>query len=328
MSRVKRSRLGREQLLGLALAEVPVGVDVAAVLPLGADHVRAGGLCEAGELGERVFGGPAGVVAGIDGEEECALGGRCDLDDGTGAHGLAVYVQPPAEPARGTCKRAAGTIDEMTNPRNVDDTSLNPPDLAAEQMAREIAGQEVQFDDKDAVLDVDEVDVRTSEVTDTELYEGGSGVMRAGSTTDSPESLELLEDLDLRSDETNDPNLASEEGLAYVPPVDPPVVPSSDPEGVRIAAGFGTSALDTPFEVGHGRELVPGEDEMTDRVREAILADSLTSRYAEALEIETDGGTVWLRGTVDDVDDSDALAEVASRVTGVVEVIDETELAQ
>jgi hypothetical protein len=105
-------------------------------------------------------------------------------------------------------------------------------------------------------------------------------------------------------------------------------VPSSDPEGIRIAAGFGTSAFDEPFDLDHGREVVPGEDEMTDRVREAILADSQTSRYAEGLEIETDGGTVWLRGTVDDVDDSDALAEVASRVTGVVEVIDETELAE
>ena len=44
--------LGREQLLGLALADVPVGIDVAAVLPLGADDVRAGRGGEAGELGE------------------------------------------------------------------------------------------------------------------------------------------------------------------------------------------------------------------------------------------------------------------------------------
>ena len=40
----------------------------------------------------------------------------------------------------------------MTNARKVDATPLNPPDLPAEQLAREIAGQEVQYDDKDAVL--------------------------------------------------------------------------------------------------------------------------------------------------------------------------------
>ena len=64
--------------------------------------------------------------------------------------------------------------------------------------------------------------------------------------------------------------------------------------------GFGPRRSTTPSmrpRPGAG----PGEDEMTDRVREAMLADSLTSRYAEVLEIETDGGTVWLRGTVDDV---------------------------
>ncbi len=44
--------LGRDEILRLALADIPVGIDVAAVLPFGADHVgtRRGG--QAGELGE------------------------------------------------------------------------------------------------------------------------------------------------------------------------------------------------------------------------------------------------------------------------------------
>ena len=50
-------RLG--QLLGLALAHVPVGVDVAAVLPLRAHDVGAGRGRERGELGQAVVGGPA-----------------------------------------------------------------------------------------------------------------------------------------------------------------------------------------------------------------------------------------------------------------------------
>ena len=68
--------LGRDELLGLALADVPVRVDVAAVLPLGADDVGAGGRRQVGQLGERVLGGPAVVAAGVDGDEEGLLDGR------------------------------------------------------------------------------------------------------------------------------------------------------------------------------------------------------------------------------------------------------------
>ena len=73
--------LGRGELLGLALADVPVRVDVAAVLPLGADDVGAGGRREVGELGERVLGGPAVVAAGVDGDEEGLLDGCCEVDE-------------------------------------------------------------------------------------------------------------------------------------------------------------------------------------------------------------------------------------------------------
>ena len=66
--------LGRGELLGLALADVPVRVDMTAVLPLGADHLGPGGRGEVGELGQRVLRGPAVVAAGVDGDEERLLG--------------------------------------------------------------------------------------------------------------------------------------------------------------------------------------------------------------------------------------------------------------
>ena len=63
-----------------------------------------------------------------------------------------------------------------------------------------------------------------------------------------------------------------------------------------------------------------------ERVREALLADGRTSRLADGVDVETDGGVVIIRATVDDLDDADLLAEVASAVTGVLEVRDETEV--
>lgn len=53
---------------------------------------------------------------------------------------------------------------------------------------------------------------------------------------------------------------------------------------------------------------------MATRVREALWADSATSRYADRIAIGTRT-------------DSDDLIEVAQRATGVVEVIDELEVA-
>ena len=80
--------LGRGQLLGLALADVPVRVDVAAVLPLGADDLGAGGVGEVRELGERILGRPAVIVAGVDGDEEGLLDGEREVDERrSGGHG-------------------------------------------------------------------------------------------------------------------------------------------------------------------------------------------------------------------------------------------------
>jgi hypothetical protein len=147
---------------------------------------------------------------------------------------------------------------------------------------------------------------------------------------DGVESLESLEDLadtDLREGETSDPELAAEEGLAYVPPTDPPVIPADNEGGIEIAAGFGATSLDEPYDEDHAGELLMSEDEMTARVREALRADAETSRYADDVGIESDGGVVLLRGVVDDLEDSDALVAVAAVVDGVVEVRDELEVA-
>ena len=79
--------LGRDELLGLALAHVPVRVDVAAVLPLGADHVGAGRRRQVGELGERILGRPAVVAAGVDGDEEGFLDRWGEVDQVSGHAG-------------------------------------------------------------------------------------------------------------------------------------------------------------------------------------------------------------------------------------------------
>ena len=214
----------------------------------------------------------------------------------------------------------------MTDSRATDTTSLNAPtadDL--DQMLRELAGEEAP-DRQDGLLDPDQVDV-TGGTTDTDLYEGGSGPLDLPDSVTGAASVEMFEDLDLRSDETSDANIAAEEGLAWIPPSDPPVVPSSDPQGIAVAAGFASSARDEPYDTDHHQAPLSNEDEMTQRVREALRADAATTEYADRVEIETDGDRVILRGVVVDLEDDDNLVAVASTVTGVAEVVDHLEVA-
>jgi hypothetical protein len=170
-----------------------------------------------------------------------------------------------------------------------------------------------------AYLTEDELDTG-GELTDTEIYEG--------ETDPDVQALESLTELELRDGETDDPNVAAEEGLAWVPPIDPPVVPDeSDPEGIRVAAGFGVDAQAEPYDADHHSEVVPLTDEFEERIREALTADASTSRYADQLVLGTQGGRVVVRGVVDDIDDTDNVAAVIGNVTGVTEVVDELEVA-
>ena len=123
-----------------------------------------------------------------------------------------------------------------------------------------------------------------------------------------------------RSGETDDPNEAAEEGLAYIPPVDPPVR-AGEGWGPEVAAGFGTTAQDEPFDADHHGEALSARDEVTDRIIEALNADASTTGLMDRVVVDSDGGRVVVAGVVDDLDDEDAILAVASEVDGVIDVV-------
>jgi osmotically-inducible protein OsmY len=104
------------------------------------------------------------------------------------------------------------------------------------------------------------------------------------------------------------------------------VVPSDDAEGIEIAAGAGVSAEDEPYDDSHRSGELDAEGSLNARIREALRADASTSPLADRLEIAMLGSTAVIRGPVDGIEDSDAIIEVASRVAGVADVRDETEI--
>lgn len=200
---------------------------------------------------------------------------------------------------------------------------LNGPDREGEEKLRELMGEQEHLEGGEPGGYIDESDVEDlGQLTSMDKYQGE---LEAGVHEDlpqDPERLELMTELELRAEETNDVMDAVEEGFVYVPPIDPPTVPSDDLQDADIASGFGASALDEPYDAAHHSSFLPEDDEVTARVYEALHADSATTSYADEIDIETRGSVVVLRGVVSDLIDSDNLVAVASRVQGVTEVID------
>jgi BON domain len=203
-----------------------------------------------------------------------------------------------------------------------DSLPLNGPDMEGEAKLRQLRGERAP-EDQGAVADADDIE-DLGQLTSTAVYQGE---LEAGVDDDLPgsddEDLELLTELELRDGETDDVMEAVEEGMAYVPPSDPPTVPSDSYEGAEVASGLGNTSLEEPYDADHHSGFMPGDDEVSARVRDALRADASTAHLAERIAVETRGSVVVLRGAVDDLDDSDNAAAVAEHVAGVTEVVDE-----
>ena len=76
--------LGGRELLRLALADVPVRIDVAAVLPFRAHDLGPGGGREVRELRQGFLGRPAVLGTGVDGHEEGLFDRHFEIDEAGG----------------------------------------------------------------------------------------------------------------------------------------------------------------------------------------------------------------------------------------------------
>lgn len=198
---------------------------------------------------------------------------------------------------------------------------LNGPDLEGDAKLRQLMGDRAP-EDQDTLPDADDIG-DLGEITSMDIYQGE---LAAGVDDDLPgddENLEMLTELELREGETDDVMVAVEEGLTYVPPTDPPTVPGGGYSDAEVASGLGTTSLEEPYNEDHHSSFMPGDDEISARVREALRADAATTHFADRIAVETRGGVVVLRGTVDDLDDGDNAMAVAEYVEGVTEVRDE-----
>ena len=180
-------------------------------------------------------------------------------------------------------------------------------------------------DEQDAVITPDEMEhERTPTLTE---FERGDSPPDPTYAADEAAVLDDLDLDDLREGETDDPDVAAEEGLVYVPPIDPPVHADQEEEdGLIIAAGAAVSAESEPYDEDHRGSDLPGEPELTARIREALRADAATAGLVDRLLIGVRGSTAVIRGVVDGIEDTDTIVEVVERVDGISDVVDETEV--
>jgi hypothetical protein len=142
-----------------------------------------------------------------------------------------------------------------------------------------------------------------------------------------PDLLEDSDEPDFQDDVgTTDVMLAVEEGVTYIPPMDPVVSSDADEEeDLEVVGGFASDSLEAPL----AQDQVPprvrrNDDELAEAVARALRADSYTTDLN--IDVEVEDGVVYLRGQVTSLEDIEQAEEVAGRVPGVEDVEEELEI--
>lgn len=104
-----------------------------------------------------------------------------------------------------------------------------------------------------------------------------------------------------------------------------PIFPSTDPAlshaGKSIVGGFAGTSMDEIGVAHSSLDRRPGDEALADAIRRELREDALTTHLEISVDVKS--GVAFLRGHVDDLEDTDNVAEVASRVPGVRQVVEQ-----
>jgi hypothetical protein len=126
------------------------------------------------------------------------------------------------------------------------------------------------------------------------------------------------------SEETDDPLVATEEGVPYEAPEERVLSDTRLEESGPDVAGTAPT-LDEEIAREDSSDDLPSDDALAVRVLEALRRSELPA--GEELRLAVSGRTVRVRGTVESVDVLDEILGLVGDVPGVDEVIDEVDVA-
>lgn len=115
-------------------------------------------------------------------------------------------------------------------------------------------------------------------------------------------------------------DMVGESGEVYTPPIDPVV--TTDQHGqTEVLGGFSPSSTDSIEVERSASDGRLGDEAIAEAIERELREDAMTT--ALDIRAEVRQGVVHLRGTVDGPEDVEMAESVASRVPGVVEVVDD-----
>ena len=123
---------------------------------------------------------------------------------------------------------------------------------------------------------------------------------------------------------TTDPQEAAAEAEPYFFPTDPVVRPASGDEQLEVLGGFGATSMDNLAGAAGFDER--NDDDISQAVLRELAEDALTTDLV--IQVDTRNGVVRLRGEVPSLEDAENAEEVAARVPGVREVVEELEVRE
>jgi osmotically-inducible protein OsmY len=174
----------------------------------------------------------------------------------------------------------------------------------------------------------------------TDLYGGAPAAPASAapprppdSAEEPPESLEEIADREgeIEPDFTDQPLDTSglamagvdpdeEDESTFFPPTDP-VVTTGERGEVEVLGGFSATSGDDVSVDRSASDGGYGDEAIADAVRRELREDAATTDLR--VEVQVQEGVVYLRGAVPTVDDAENAEEVAGRVPGVQEVVEE-----
>jgi hypothetical protein len=117
--------------------------------------------------------------------------------------------------------------------------------------------------------------------------------------------------------ETDDPLVASQEGVPWAPPDERVIRPESiADEGADIAGGAASDEEELELEGADDEPLLV-------RALEALRSSDVTA--GDRIQVDAAGSTIWVRGEVESIEVADEILGILGDLEGVTEVVDELE---
>ncbi len=132
-------------------------------------------------------------------------------------------------------------------------------------------------------------------------------------------------DIDAMDSGTLDDLDAVEPDTTFFAPTDP-VLGISEHQTLEVEGGFAPTSDDS-IEVDRSAEdNQPGDEALAEAIQRELRADAATTNLN--IHVAVDEGIAYLQGTVLDLEDAENAEEVAGRIPGVIEVVDDLDIAE